>query len=191
MTLTPPISDHLPLAIRAFALTKEPEIDELKRNRRTVKWLKHIPRAEFSQGALNEIGSALTLFKVSTNADEFLAALEGKTFETAEIDEVSAERVTEQLEESTEDFIIKRLKTSQTPYQFEHFIAHLLKCMGYHSRVTQASGDGGVDIVATEMSWVLSHQSLKSNVSRFYRRLDALTYKSCLEQLSEKKWACS
>jgi restriction system protein len=117
-------------------------------NRRTVKWIKHIPRAEFSQAALNEIGSALTLFKVSTNGDEFLAALEGKSFETAEIDEVAAERVTEQLEESTEDFIIKRLKTSQTPYQFEHFIAHLLKCMGYHSRVTQASGDGGVDIVA-------------------------------------------
>lgn len=117
-------------------------------NRRSVKWLKHIPRAEFSQAALNEIGSALTLFKVTTNADEFLAALEGQKFETAEIDEASAERVTEQLEESTEDFIIKRLKMSQTPYQFEHFIAHLLKCMGYHSRVTQASGDGGVDIVA-------------------------------------------
>lgn len=115
---------------------------------RAVKWLKHIPRADFSQAALNEIGSALTLFKVATNADEFLAALEGEAFEPADIDEASAERVSEQVEESTEDFIIKRLKTSQTPYQFEHFIAHLLKCMGYYSRVTQASGDGGVDIIA-------------------------------------------
>jgi restriction system protein len=53
-----------------------------------------------------------------------------------------------QVEETTEDFIIKRLKSSQTPYQFEHFVAHLLKCMGYHSRVTQASGDGGIDIIA-------------------------------------------
>ncbi len=117
-------------------------------HRRAVKWLKHIPRADFSQAALNEIGSALTLFKVATNADEFLAALEGEAFEPADIDEASAERVSEQVEESTEDFIIKRLKTSQTPYQFEHFIAHLLKCMGYYSRVTQASGDGGVDIIA-------------------------------------------
>jgi restriction system protein len=115
---------------------------------RTVKWLEHIPRANFSQAALNEIGSALTLFKVATNADEFMAALEGQAFEPADIDEANAGRVTEQVEESTEDFIIKRLKTSQTPYQFEHFIAHLLKCMGYHSRVTQASGDGGVDIIA-------------------------------------------
>jgi restriction system protein len=116
--------------------------------RRAVKWLKQIPRANFSQPALNEIGSAVTLFKVTTNTDEFLAALEGQVFEPEDIDEVSAERVSEQVEETTEDFIIKRLKTSQTPYQFEHFIAHLLKCMGYFSRVTQASGDGGVDIIA-------------------------------------------
>jgi restriction system protein len=117
-------------------------------NQRSVKWLRHIPRSSFSQAALNEIGSALTLFKVSSNADEFLAALEGHAFETEAIDEISAERVAEQVEETTEDFIIKRLKTSQTPYQFEHFIAHLLKCMGYFTRVTQASGDGGVDIIA-------------------------------------------
>jgi restriction system protein len=117
-------------------------------HRRAVHWMKHIPRASFSQPALNEIGSALTLFRVSSNADEFLAALEGETFEPDEIDEASAEAVSAQVEESTEDFIIKRLKTSQTPYQFEHFVAHLLKCMGYFSRVTQASGDGGVDIIA-------------------------------------------
>lgn len=117
-------------------------------NQRAVKWLKHIPRASFSQPALNEIGSALTLFRVTTNADEFLAALEGKAFDAEDIDAASAEQVSQQVEESTEDFIIKRLKTAQTPHQFEHFIAHLLKCMGYFSRVTQASGDGGIDVIA-------------------------------------------
>ncbi|MBB3909755.1 restriction endonuclease [Sphingomonas desiccabilis] len=117
-------------------------------NMRRVQWHRSIPRASFSQPALNEIGSALTLFRVSSNADEFLAALEGQAFEAAEIDEVSAERAAAQVQESTEDFIIKRLKTGQSSYQFEHFVAHLLKCMGYFSRVTQASGDGGVDIIA-------------------------------------------
>lgn len=117
-------------------------------NQRGVKWLKQIPRSSFSQPALNEIGSALTMFRVNSNADEFLAALKGEAFEPEDIDEISAEQVSAQVEESTEDFIIKRLKSSQTPYQFEHFIAHLLKCMGYHSRVTQASGDGGIDIIA-------------------------------------------
>lgn len=117
-------------------------------HRRSIKWLKHLPRADFSQAALNEIGSALTLFRVATNADEFLSALEGNKFEVADVDDASAEQASEQAEESTVDFIIKRLKSSQSPYQFEHFVAHLLKCMGYFSRVTQASGDGGVDIIA-------------------------------------------
>ncbi len=117
-------------------------------NRRKVKWLKHIARTSFSQSALNEIGSAITLFRVSSNADEFLAALEGEVFEVEDIDEASAELVSAQVEETTEDFIIKRLKNNQTPFQFEHFVAHLLKCMGYHSRVTQATGDGGIDIIA-------------------------------------------
>ncbi len=102
-------------------------------NQRTVKWLKQIPRSSFSQPALNEIGSALTMFRVSSHAEEFLAALEGEAFEPEDVDEISAEQVSAQVEESTEDFIIKRLKSSQTPYQFEHFIAHLLKCMGYHA----------------------------------------------------------
>lgn len=120
-------------------------------NWRQVRWIKSIPRASFSQNSLNEIGSALTLFRVTSNADEFLAAMEGHAFEAEDVDDdedVSAERVSMQVEESTEDFIIKRLKSSQTPYQFEHFIAHLLKCMGYFARVTQASGDGGIDIIA-------------------------------------------
>jgi restriction system protein len=125
-----------------------PDASEEYPNQRPVKWLKHIPRSSFSQAALNEIGSAVTMFRVSSNADEFLAALQGEAFEPADIDEVSAERVSAQVEETTEDFIIKRLKSAQTPYQFEHFVAHLLKCMGYHSRVTQASGDGGIDIIA-------------------------------------------
>lgn len=117
-------------------------------NQRRVDWLVHVPRASFTQSALHEIGSAITLFRVSTHTDEFLAALEGKQLEPTAIDEEVAEKVSAQVEESTEDFVIKRLKLSQTPYQFEHFIAHLLKCMGYFASVTQASGDGGVDIVA-------------------------------------------
>ena len=117
-------------------------------NERSVAWSKSVPRESFSQSALNEIGSALTLFRISSNADEFLALLSGEAFEPSDVDEANAERVAAQAEETTEDFIIKRLKSSQTPYQFEHFTAHLLTRMGYHARVTKASGDGGIDIIA-------------------------------------------
>lgn len=43
---------------------------------RKVRWLKHLPRTAFSQGALYEVGSALTLFAVKNYPDEFLHALE-------------------------------------------------------------------------------------------------------------------
>jgi restriction system protein len=46
-------------------------------HRRRVGWKVHAPRAQFSQPALYEIGSAITLFQVSNNAEEFLAALDG------------------------------------------------------------------------------------------------------------------
>ncbi|MEQ1710115.1 MAG: restriction endonuclease [Hyphomicrobium sp.] len=131
----------------------EPGADPNYPHRHRVKWLKHIPRTAFSQSALYEIGSAVTLFQVTSHAEEFMAAFEGNGIQAEEltakdVDEDSAGVVSAQVEESTEDFIIKRLKNAQTAYQFEHFIAHLLTCMGYHASVTKASGDGGVDIIA-------------------------------------------
>lgn len=117
-------------------------------HRRSVKWLSNRPRTEFSQAALREIGSAITLFKVENNAEEFMAALAGQASDVADVDEETADEVSSQVEESTEDFIIKRLKSKLSPYEFEAFVAHLLNCMGYHARVTQKSGDGGIDIIA-------------------------------------------
>lgn len=117
-------------------------------NVRPIRWIKSLPREEFSQPALYEMGSFLTLFEIRNNADEIIAAMRGEKYESADLDDASAGEVGKQAEESTEDFIVKRLKGGQTPYQFEHFVAHLLKCMGYHSRVTKASGDGGIDIIA-------------------------------------------
>lgn len=117
-------------------------------HRRRVDWKAHIPRAQFSQSALYEIGSAITLFRISENAEEFLAALHGKPFKVAEVDAEAAADIAVQADESVEDFIIKRLKNNLTDEQFEHFCAGLLRCMGYHVRVTRHSGDGGVDIIA-------------------------------------------
>ena len=117
-------------------------------NRRSVKWLRHLPRTDFSTDALHEIGSAITLFKIANNAEEFIAVLEGKEPQPMDDDEKVAEIVSLQAEDSIKDFIIKRLKEKIEWDQFEQFIGHLLKCMGYHARVTQKSKDGGVDIIA-------------------------------------------
>ena len=118
-------------------------------NRRNVKWVKHLPRATFSQSALHEIGSAVSLFQVRNHIDEFLAAMKGEALEPVEIDDAIAETTSEETEETTKDFVIKRLKSELNSYQFEYFVAHLLERMGYHTRVTQKSGDGGIDILAS------------------------------------------
>lgn len=117
-------------------------------HRREVQWLIHVSRSEFSQSALHEIGSAITLFSITNNADEFLAAFAGEATGANDVDDESVEEVSIQVEESTEDFIIKRLKSKLTPYEFEKFIAHLLTRMGFFARVTQQSADGGIDIIA-------------------------------------------
>lgn len=124
------------------------DIDRGNTHRRAVEWLKHRPRTDFSQNALYEIGSFISLFQISSHAEEFLAALRGEDVKSEDEDSATVEAASEQVEESTEDFVIRRLKTGMTPERFEHFVAHLLRCMGYHARVTQFAGDGGIDVIA-------------------------------------------
>jgi restriction system protein len=135
------------------------------RHRRKVTWLRTgVPRAEFTKSARYEIGSAVTLFKVKNHAAEFVSFLEGtwptsdsttgvspeaaavpadQAAATAE-DEPNAERI----ETYTRDFIVETLLKELEGIRFEHFVAHLLRTMGYRTSVTQASGDGGFDIIA-------------------------------------------
>ena len=125
-------------------------------NHRSVEWLDSFPRNEFSQSALNEIGSALTLFSVKSHPNEFLSKVGFSTASSeyldSDADVVDDESVTEsishQAEQTTEDFIIKQLHAKLDGYEFEHFVAHILECMGYKARVSSKSGDGGVDVIA-------------------------------------------
>jgi restriction system protein len=122
-------------------------------NQYSVEWLGHFPRDQFSQAALYEVGSALTLFSVKNYANEFLAAIDQEQKPTNTEEELSDDdsitsEASNKAVESASDFIIRRLKNNLSPYEFEKFIAHLLECMGYHARVTQQSADGGVDVIA-------------------------------------------
>jgi restriction system protein len=130
----------------------------LHRNRRKVEWLRTgVPRTDFSEGARFEVGSAITIFQVKRHVQEFLDFLAGTSPVTpvagavdpddaADVatNAVSAERI----EDDTRDFIVATLMRELEGADFERFVAHLLACMGYRTRVTQASGDGGVDIIA-------------------------------------------
>lgn len=132
-----------------------PKTNSVYPNIRPIKWIKHFSRDEFSQAALYEIGSFITLFSVRNYANEFLVKLGGKQLaikldeiEELQDDDTVTQTASKRAEESTHDFIIRQLKTGINPYEFESFTAHLLECMGYHARVTAKSGDGGVDVIA-------------------------------------------
>lgn len=128
------------------------------RNQRKVTWLVGLPRTTFTQGALWETGSALTLFQVKNYADEYRLAATGlraAPSPEAEVDvvavaddEPTVAAVAEEIEESTSDFVLKQLTRKVRGREFEFFVAHLLEAMGYRTRVTVAAGDGGVDIIA-------------------------------------------
>ena len=117
---------------------------------RKVKWLKHLPRMSFSQGALYEIGSAMSFFAVKNYADEFLAAL-SKNFKKSiatDIDDESVGATAEDIIENTKDFILKELSRQLKGYELEQFVADLLQAMGYRTKVSPQGGDSGIDITA-------------------------------------------
>jgi restriction system protein len=117
-------------------------------HRRPVEWLKIVPRTQFSQGALYEIGSALSLFQIRNYTDEYVAALEGKAAAPPVREDESVPQVLEDVEESTRDFILKTLAQQLKGHPFADFVAHLLGTMGYRTRVSPEGPDGGVDIIA-------------------------------------------
>jgi len=117
---------------------------------RRVKWLKHIPRTYYSQGALYEIGSFLTFFSVKNYIDEFIASL-NKEIIKSEIaideDEVVS-KTAEEIIESTRDFILKELNKSFKGYALEDLVSDLLRSMGYRTEMSPKGGDHGIDIKA-------------------------------------------
>jgi restriction system protein len=128
----------------------DPSMDARFPHTRRVKWSKTLPRTSFTQGALYEIGSAMSLFQVRNYADEFIVALQGEmkpVEETSNEDETVAYVVAE-IEQNTRDYILKRLAQQLKGHPFAHFVAHLLEKMGYRTRVSAEGPDGGIDIVA-------------------------------------------
>lgn len=120
-------------------------------NRRKVTWLKHISRMAFSQGALYEVGSALTFFSIKKYANEFLAALEKKTDYKATVSVVEDETIgatADEIIENTRDYILKELSRNLKGYDLERFVANLLNAMGYRTTVSPHGGDSGIDLKA-------------------------------------------
>lgn len=125
-----------------------PKLEPGYPNVRPVKWLCAMPRTHFTQGALYEIGSAMSLFQVKNYADEFIAAIEGKPVAPTTTEDETIAVVAADIEQTTHDFILKRLAQELKGHPLAQFVAQLLGTMGYRTRVSPEGPDGGVDIIA-------------------------------------------
>lgn len=119
-------------------------------HRRAVAWRASVPRTHFSQAGLYEIGSAMTLFQIRNNAEEFLGAMTGSAAIAPVVDDESVAEVAEDIETTTEDFILKRLARDAKGHPLEDFVAALMRSMGYYTRGVPPGPDGGVDILASK-----------------------------------------
>lgn len=136
------------------------------RHRRRVRWVKiGLPRAVFTQTALYEFGSLLTLFRITRHIAEVATVMESPTDDAAEIadtvDSLATPDAPDDLDDGepeqprasrivrhTRDFILEVLTGRIKPRDFEELAADLLRVIGYQARVTQYSQDGGVDVIA-------------------------------------------
>ena len=125
-------------------------IDPEYPHQRSVDWLESRSRTRFSQGALYEIGSALTFFQIKNYADEYLAVIESSEAPGIgdQTEDESVGILAEEIEDSARDFVLKRLARELKGHPLAHFLGHLLEQVGYHTRVSPEGRDGGVDIVA-------------------------------------------
>lgn len=132
------------------------------RHRRRVEWKQTgLSRTVFSQPALYEIGSAISLFRIKKFANEFAAAIGtyahtpeelavaiGHATESSQDDGSSDEPSASRIERHTRDFVLNALHRRLSHQEFEEFTASLMRTLGYQARVTQYSNDGGIDVIA-------------------------------------------
>jgi restriction system protein len=90
----------------------------------------------------------MSLFLVKTYAEEFTAALEGKIISAPVAQDDSIALVAEDIEQTTRDFILKRLAQELKGHPLADFVSNLLGVMGYRTRVSPEGPDGGIDIIA-------------------------------------------
>jgi restriction system protein len=124
-----------------------PSLDAAYPHQRPVSWLRGVPRTAFSQGALYEIGSAMSLFQIKNYADEFLSALAGKQTAVVPTEDPTVKLVAADIEETTRDFVLKTLSQELKGLPLEGFVKHLLECMGYQARLSRRN-EPSVDIIA-------------------------------------------
>lgn len=128
--------------------TYSPDTSKRFPQQRRVNWLGSFSPTKVSQGALYELGSALTLFQIRNYGEEFIRALEGKETGIDVADDETVGPVADDIEQQTAVFVLKELARHLKGHALQTFIADLLRTMGYRTVESKQGPDEGIDIIA-------------------------------------------
>lgn len=122
-------------------------------NVRPVKWQHQVDRDTLSQAARNSLGSTLTVFQPSEEAEaeirkrikEPIVTTEPDSIPTAEVE--AEDPFANALENSRE--AIKDRISKLSWEQMQSLVAGILRAMGYRTKVSSGGGDRGKDVIAS------------------------------------------
>lgn len=157
-------------------------------HRRGVRWLRKLSRDAFSQGALYELGAVLTLFEVKAFADEFREKFADPREQAARAaaDDGAEAKIVRDIEETTRDFISKRIKADLKGYALEPFVAALFRAMGYNAQATRKSRDDGVDVIAHRDELGIEPPIVKIQVKAHEASINADAVKAFYAMVAER-----
>ncbi len=125
-----------------------PETSKSFPQQRKLQWMGSFSPTKVSQGALYELGSALTLFQLRNYGEEFLQALESKEASVEVGTDETVALVSTDIEQQTAVFVLKQLAKHLKGHSLQAFVADLLRTMGYRTLESKQGPDEGVDIIA-------------------------------------------
>ena len=140
-------------------------------HRRTVEWTKKVPRDRLALSTRNSLGSILTLFLLNEEIAEEIEQIiaiktTGKTTPSALVESDDDEQV-EEVRQRTIEQAYEALKDSivqLNPNDMEELVAHLLRAMGYRSKVSPIGPDRGVDVTASPDGLGFTQPRIKAEV---------------------------
>lgn len=147
-------------------LSSDSQVDDYA-HVRWVKWEGKVSRDALTQTTRNSLGSTLALFSLSDAIiSEMHAALEGKQPALSqEPEEVEADLVqlSEHIRAQSHELIKDRI-LQLTPEDMEHFVAAILRAMGYRTKVSPRGPDRGVDVEASPDGLGLTKPHIKVEI---------------------------
>lgn len=121
-------------------------------NIRRVEWQGKVSRDDLAQATRSSLGSTLAVFRLSAEVlADMRSVLEGKpTFFTQAPEEVEADFIElgEDVRSRSHELIKDKIQ-QLTPDEMEHFVAAVLRAMGYRTKVSPRGPDRGVDVMAS------------------------------------------